>query len=187
MNKEQLNAILESDELYQMKSTEVKDVRTLLLEKQDYKCAICGRDLRNEDLIALDHQHKNKKADPNGVNGDGLIRGVLCSNCNTAEGKIWNATKRFQGARTVEDRISFLELLIKYYKNKPLNLIHPNERIKDPKVAKSQFNKLIRTIKKDSESKLKKLPEYPKSGLLTIKLKDLFEKYNISPYLNQSK
>lgn len=185
MNKEQLDAILNSSELYQMKSTEIKDVRTLLLEKQNYKCALCGKDLRNEDLIALDHQHKNKKADPNGVNGDGLIRGVLCSACNCSEGKIFNSTKRYQGAKTIEDRIRFLELLIKYYSKKPYNLIHPNEKIKDPNVAKSQFNKLIRAIKKDSESKLKKLPEYPKSGQLTIKLKDLFAKYNISPYLEK--
>ena len=77
MNKEQLDTILDSDELYQMKSTEIKDVRTLLLEKQNYKCALCGKDLRNGDLIALDHQHKNKKADPNGVNGESHLPWIL--------------------------------------------------------------------------------------------------------------
>lgn len=178
MDKKQLEEILNNNNLYQLKSTEVKDLRNLLLEKQNYKCAICGKDLKSEDLIALDHQHKNKKTDPNGVNGDGLIRGVLCSNCNCSEGKTWNSTKRYQGARTVEDRIKFLESLILYYKKKPLNIIHPSEKEKEPRVSKLQYNRLKKLVLKDN----KKIPDYPKSGKLTIKLKEVFESYNINPF-----
>ncbi len=183
MDKKQLEEILNSNNLYQLKSTEIKDLRDLLLEKQNYKCAICGKDLRNEDLIALDHQHKNKKTDPNGVNGDGLIRGVLCSACNCSEGKIWNATKRYQSAKTVQDRIKFLQLLILYYKKTPLNIIHPSEKEKEQKVSKAQYNKLKKIILNEG----KKIPDYPKSGILTVKLKELFLKYSIDPFKKSTK
>lgn len=43
-----------------------------LYDQQDGRCAICGRDDRD---LVVDHNH-----------GDGTIRGLLCSNCNTGIG-----------------------------------------------------------------------------------------------------
>jgi len=49
---------------------------TELLEKQDYKCAICNQRIignggRKDNLACVDHCHKT-----------GLIRGILCKPCN---------------------------------------------------------------------------------------------------------
>lgn len=160
-------------ELKQLKSTEIKSFRKSLLEKQNFKCAICGKEITLENSV-LDHQHKNKKADPNGINGDGLIRGVLCQEDNLSEGKIWNAIGRFQGARTPQDRINWLKQLIQYYEAGTLPFIHPSEKIPEKSVSKRQYNKLKKIYPKT--------PDYPKSTHLTKRLKELFEKFDIDPY-----
>ena len=165
-----------------MKSKDVKSLKQILLEKQGYRCAICGKKLTLENSV-LDHQHKNRKSDPNGINGDGLIRGVLCSNCNLTEGKIWNATKRFQGARTVQDRIIWLQKLIKYYQQEPYPYIHPTEVKKEPDLSKKNFNKLAKLYK---EKYPKKKPlEYPKSKKMTKGLESLYKEFNVKPYNKQ--
>jgi len=47
-----------------------------LLEKQEYKCAICGKtDIENGKMLAVDHCHKTNKN-----------RELLCNNCNVAIG-----------------------------------------------------------------------------------------------------
>ncbi len=49
-------------------------LKAYILKQQDYKCAICGKDLRNAEPrdIQLDHSHKPPFE----------IRGVLCQFCN---------------------------------------------------------------------------------------------------------
>ena len=73
--------------LKQLKGSEVKELREKILKKQGYRCAICGKELTLENSV-LDHQHKQRKSDKNGVNGDGLVRGVICQEDNLSEGKI---------------------------------------------------------------------------------------------------
>lgn len=49
----------------------LKDYKKLL-KKQNNKCAICGKDQKNEKrLFSIDHNHKTRK-----------IRGILCTFCN---------------------------------------------------------------------------------------------------------
>ena len=49
-------------ELKQLKSSEIKSFRKSLLEKQNFKCAICGKALSENDAgISLDHQHRLNK------------------------------------------------------------------------------------------------------------------------------
>ena len=43
--------------LKQLKGSEVKELREKILENQGFKCAICGKDIRNDPGIALDHLH----------------------------------------------------------------------------------------------------------------------------------
>lgn len=52
-------------ELKELKSSEIPEIRKIILEEQNFKCAICGKDITLEDRITLDHQHKNKKTDTN--------------------------------------------------------------------------------------------------------------------------
>ena len=108
----------ELETLTNLKTKDIKTIKQMLLEKQGYRCAICGKELTLENSV-LDHQHKQRKSDKNGVNGDGLVRGVLCQEDNLSEGKIWNSTSRFQGARTPQDRINWLRKLIEYYEQEP--------------------------------------------------------------------
>lgn len=64
--------------LKQLKSKDIKTVKEEILEKQEFKCAICGKPLTLDEAV-LDHQHKIRKSDTNGENGNGLVRGVLCN------------------------------------------------------------------------------------------------------------
>lgn len=160
-------------DLRQIKSTEVKELREKILEKQGYRCAICGKEITLENSV-LDHQHKQRKSDINGENGNGQIRGVLCQEDNLCEGKIWNSIGRFQGARTPQDRINWLRKLIEYYSKDPYPFIHPTEKVPEKSVSKRQYNKLKKVCPK--------VPEYPKSTHLTKRLKELFDKYKINPF-----
>ncbi len=66
---------------------------SLLLEKQNHKCAICGVDnCPSGKSFAVDHDHKTDK-----------IRGLLCKNCNIGLGMF-------------EDNISNMEKAILYLK-----------------------------------------------------------------------
>ena len=156
-----------------LKTKDIKTIKQMLLEKQGYRCAICGKELTLENSV-LDHQHKQRKSDKNGVNGDGLVRGVICQEDNLCEGKIWNATGRFQGARTPQDRINWLKQLIQYYEAGTYPFIHPTEKVPLKSISKRQYNKLKKVCPK--------VPEYPKSTHLTKRLKELFDIYQINPF-----
>jgi hypothetical protein len=56
-----------------------------LLKEQGNICDICKLKCKK---YVLDHQHKRKRSDVNGVGGNGCIRGVLCDGCNRIEGLI---------------------------------------------------------------------------------------------------
>lgn len=162
-----------------LKTKDIKTIKQMLLEKQGYRCAICGKELTLENSV-LDHQHKQRKSDKNGVNGDGLVRGVICQEDNLSEGKIWNATSRFQGARTPQDRINWLRNLIKYYEQEKYPYIHPTEKVKPKDVSKFNFNKMIKLFKEKYPKR--KVPSYPKSKKLTVQLKKLFDEFKIEYY-----
>lgn len=157
----------------QLTSTEIKSIKEQIWHKQNQCCAICGQPI-TLDKAVLDHQHKNKKSDANITNGNGLVRGVLCRECNLVEGKIWNNLKRFKQFTTTEERLIWLTQLSQYYKSPKYPYIHPTEKLKEPVVSKRQFNKLCKVYGKPLT--------YPKSKKLTKPLEKLFNNYNINPY-----
>lgn len=167
------------EELKQLKSKDIKTVKEKILESQEFKCAICGKPLTLDEAV-LDHQHKIRKSDPNGENGNGLVRGVLCNFCNPCEGVVYNNLVRYKQIKTDEERIEWLQNLIEYYKRPKYPLIHPTEAVKEPQVSKRNFNKLkkLYTLKYPQKKPL----EYPKSGKLTKSLAKLFEDFNVDPY-----
>ena len=57
-----------------------------MLEKQNHVCAICGNKDNNKKL-AVDHCHTT-----------GVIRGLLCSACNTSLGKFKDSVELLQNA-----------------------------------------------------------------------------------------
>lgn len=177
------------DDLIQLKSSDIQGVRTEMAKLQNGKCPICGNDLRESEMT-LDHQHKFKKTDENGEGGNGLIRGCLCRNCNAFEGKVFNGLSRFLGIRTTEERIKALQNIIKYYESGCYPMIHPTEAKKEKQISKRQFNRLQKAYKEAflEEQKTRKNPkefkqlEFPKTGKLTKNLRELFEKFEISPF-----
>ena len=79
-----------------------------------------------------------------------------------------NAADYFEAGAYTEDGV--------YY-------VHPREVKKEPPVSKRNYNLLKKEyIKSIKSSKRAKFPEYPKSKKLTVKLKQLFEEFNIEPY-----
>ena len=160
----------------QLKTTEVTDLRNKILNEQNGKCALCNEEITEATGVSLDHQHKTSKEEI-GVDGAGLVRGVLCRACNVWEGKIWNNTQRYRQPKGVQDRIGMLTSLIEYYQKGTYNIIHHTEKAKEPTVSKRNYNKL-----KKAYTGKKKFPEYPKSGKLTLALQVLFEEHGIAPY-----
>jgi hypothetical protein len=152
--------------------------RLELFKKQKGICPVCNREIPFNKSV-LDHQHKLLKTDTIGENGVGLIRGVLCSQCNVWEGKIFNSFRRY-GLHKFEISIPILlRNLANYLERDNLPFIHPKE-IKKKVLSKSKYNKLKKAYSKQNNKK--KFPEYPKSKKITKSLSVLFEDFNINPY-----
>ena len=164
----------------QLTQSKIKDLREEILKKQNFKCAICGKEISNLDGVSLDHQHRISKSQEIGDDGAGLIRGVLCRDCNTYEGKIFNNGIRYKQLRTVQSRLDWLRNLIKYYEQEKYPYIHPTEKVKPKDVSKFNFNKMIKLFKEKYPKR--KVPSYPKSKKLTVQLKKLFDEFKIEYY-----
>lgn len=119
-----------------MKAKDIPVLREKIIFQQGGKCCICKIDLRCV-TPCLDHDHKS-----------GLIRGVLCTNCNAMEGKIFNVSRRGKRQRTEAE---FLKSILEYWEfsnDYPRTEFHPSHRTKDEKrvarnkKAKDRRNKL---------------------------------------------
>ena len=166
--------------MHNLKNSEIPKLRKQILEEQNFTCPLCGKHIEESDRITLDHQHKIRKTDPNGVNGNGQIRGVLCADCNLLEGKIFRNSTRFLHQPSTQERIAFLENLVKYYQKPLYEFIHPSEVEKEPDLSKKNFNKLSKMY---SEKYPDKKPlEYPKSKKLTKPLEKIYEEFDIPKY-----
>lgn len=127
-----------------LKANQVKPARDTLLVKQGGICPLCGGAMgpgSNKKTPALDHDHIT-----------GIIRDVLCINCNGLEGKIWNLLRRMKkgGARDV------LKNLVAYYErhdNRPHgNVLHPSHKTE----AEKRLARNAKARKKRAQTKLNK-------------------------------
>lgn len=168
---------------------ELPEVRQFLLERQYGKCKICRKEIIDDPKNQhVDHQHCTKSEEL-GVNGAGLIRGVLCRNCNAMEGKIWNNTKRYGVVDTdnpVKSRIEWLRNLASYYESNFQNtkkILHPKEK-RLAKMSKSDYNALKTWFEDQPENQKrdgssKKFPKYTgKWSAVFLKHLDNFERGN---------
>jgi hypothetical protein len=101
-------------------TAQIAPVRAKLLGQQKYICPLCQGSMKGgKKKPALDHDHQT-----------GLIRDVLCLNCNGMEGKIFNLARRC-------DKRRFLQNLMDYW-NKHTDpqhggLFHPTHKTPEEK------------------------------------------------------
>jgi len=150
-------------------------IRNSMIENQNGVCPLCDNPIISP---VCDHHHTGAHK------GDGKIRGVVCSVCNSIVGKFENAFIRY--GVDIETMPKFLENMLLYHsKQSPFktNYIYPTEKPKVPKLMKYSFNELVRAIKEAQKigKYKKKIPLYPKSKKMTKQLKELYEEFNIEP------
>jgi hypothetical protein len=155
-------------EIIQLKAKDIPEVRAKLLAEQGGKCLVCGTAPKRP---CLDHSHTKR------VKGTGLVRGVLCSSCNVFIAKSENNCTRY--GFNQKDLPTILRSMADYFERDHHAMLHPSEAPKPKKLKKQSYNKLIREMKLNDYSK--KIPEYPKSGKLTVSLEKLFIQFDMEP------
>ncbi len=155
----------------QLKGKDVPRLRRWMLKKrQNGRCLICRKKARKL-RPCLDHHHKKK------IKGTGLIRGVLCSNCNVFLARIENNSMRFGINNSDLPRI--LRNVADYLDSPQYPYMHPTEKPKEKGLGKSSFNILKKLH--DAEYPRRKALEYPKSGKMIVKLDKLFKEFDVEP------
>lgn len=155
--------LYEFDGYHQLLHSQVQFIRNAILEKQGGICPLCENEVS---LPTLDHYHSKKQY------GSGLVRGVICNTCNRITGVIENNLLRNNIAYS--DAPKILRNLADYLLNSRTKYIHPSEKPKSPKLMKSSYNKLVKTV-----GGKQKVPPY--TGRLSQKLELLFLKYEVEP------
>lgn len=171
---------MEKKEMIYLKSKDVKELREKLHEEQNCVCPVCN-EVTSHDSTTLDHQHKLFKSQELHENGAGEIRGVLCFVCNAFEGMVLSKYVR-QGLHKKDiSQSDLLRNLANYLERDNLPYVHPSEVPKPDKIKKQSYKKLLKVYAGKA-----KFPEYPASGKLTKRLKELFEEYDITPEFYKS-
>ena len=151
----------------QLKQSDIPKLREEILDEQGGICPLCNNPIP-EGCACLDHEHKRR------IRGSGQLRSVLCRNCNTFLGKLENNSRRCN--ISLNNLPQVLRRTSKYLLQEHKPFIHPSEREKQPKLQKASYNILKRKYKGRA-----KFPEYPKTGKLTVRLKQIFEQHGIEP------
>jgi hypothetical protein len=110
-----------------IKTKDIPIVKQEILREQGGDCAICGVDLHSlpSKDICLDHDHTT-----------GHIRGVLCRNCNSMEGKVLTACHRGKRGKTTLDWLAALYKYLTYYNTvQRCYGLHPTHRTPEEKKA----------------------------------------------------
>ena len=163
--------------MFPVKSSELREIKRQLLIEQNNTCPVSLRYLDDSKETVVDHKHKLFKDQELGVDGAGLIRGVLDFRINSWEGKIVNSYRRLGLHNFGLSMPEMLRRLADYLEHDTTNLIHPTEIPKVKKLGKRKFNKIAKIYK--AENPNRKPLEYPKSGKPTKQIKELALKYDI--------
>ncbi|MHA1303621.1 MAG: endonuclease domain-containing protein, partial [Candidatus Heimdallarchaeaceae archaeon] len=155
----------------QLKQNQLKDFRYKQWLKQGKKCAITNKTISFEETV-VDHCHKTKKEIP-GIDGKGLIRGVIHFGINALEGKISNAYKRY-GLHKIADLPEILRGLASYLEDPPIKgILHPSciPKVKKRKLSKTDVKRVRKYWKQMYPNR--KFPKVTKT--LTKKWKEYIE------------
>lgn len=121
-----------------VKDAQLVRIKKELMQKQNGVCPLCKRDMTRmpPDNVVVDHDHTT-----------GLIRAVLCRNCNGIEGKVKRLAIRCSNGKTYKNWI--IRLANYYHQNREpqTNYIHPThlteteKRLKRNKKARAKYKR----------------------------------------------
>jgi len=120
--------------MIRIKTKDIPIIREQIASIQGNLCAICQTKLEEK---CLDHDHKT-----------GLIRSVLCRNCNGIEGKIFNLCRRGKRSRTEREYIIDILTYWTFHADNPRAIMHPNHKTAGEK--RERRNKKARERRKKS-------------------------------------
>jgi hypothetical protein len=171
--------MIETD-LKEITYAEFAKLRYKQWQKQNEICPILKRRIKYEDAV-FDHRHKRKDEEI-GVDGKGLLRGVIHKNANVMEGKIARIHRRYGLHKFDIPLPDLLRSIADYIERCPMcfnniRYIHPNERPKTKLLGKRQYNKICKHYF-EMYPRSKKIPEFPKSGKLTKEFEKLLAAVN---------
>lgn len=98
--------------MIQLKQKDIKPWREERIKTITH-CCLCGRSFEEKEPVA-DHCHIT-----------GLIRDVLCRNCNSMLGKIENAAIRAVGKERMLEFLLNSVNYVQHHRDNPSDLIHP--------------------------------------------------------------
>lgn len=156
-----------------LQQKDLANFRKKLLLKQKGKCLICKKEVVR---AVLDHSHVKR------IKGSGRLRGVICSSCNILLGKAENNSVRYGVSQ--KELPTILRAMADYLEKEHLPYMHPSEAPPIKRLSKRSYNSLIKEIIKinnKQEIKLIRIPEYPRSGKLTLPLKKLYARLCMTP------
>lgn len=124
--------------MIRLKTKDIPVVRAAILAKrQGGRCAICEEPV-TVGTSCLDHDHYS-----------GLVRGVLCRNCNGIEGKIKNLAVRGKRKMLPKDYLGKIILYWILHEQDRTGLLHPIHKTDDEKrVARNTKARKARAKKK---------------------------------------
>ena len=163
-------------EYIQIKQKHLSALRLVIYNKQKGVCPILKQIIPFEDTV-VDHKH-GKKTIKTGHEGKGLIRGVIQSQVNALEGKIYNNYLRL-GLKKYSDLPTLLRNIADYIENPPEGYIyaHPSEIPKAKKVNMHCYRKLLKIFRQQYPKR--RLPRLSQKGTITVELTKYFEEFDI--------
>lgn len=112
--------------LVKIKVAQIAAVRNAIASRrQGNKCPLCERTFGARVISCLDHDHVT-----------GLVRGVLCKNCNGIEGKIKNLAVRGRVGLTSVEYLRNIANYMDHYSIDRTSLLHPLHLTTDEKRVK---------------------------------------------------
>jgi len=176
----------------EMKQKEIKILKEKLWLMNNKKCPVLGKAMPLDKMV-LDHAHKRNAEAYSPTKG--VVREALDKRANAILGKLENALKRTGlGYEKDFDLPTFLRNAADYFERGAYvdgqgdMYVHPSEVPKEPKVSKSNYNKIKKLYDKEpfvpkrKGQEKKPMLKYPARGKLTKGLKVLFEKYDVPAY-----
>jgi len=149
---------------------QLSSLRDKMIIDQKNICPICNREIEQP---VVDHHHISK------VGGDGCIRAVICSMCNTFIARSENNCKRHKIPQELLPTV--LRNMADYFENVKTNIVHPNEKKKYKPTEmfnKTQYNKVEKYWDNIYPRRKGKCPKFPKIPKMTIEWKEFITKSN---------